>query len=1061
MAAPIQSIFNIRAGEGAKVLQFALLGTLIWTGFIIGYNTAYSLFLNQVGAEKLPYIYMLTLVVMLCYVPLNAYLTERFGLDQVFSLAFGLLVAAGGIFSYLVSVAESREWIYYLVILYPAFCYNTLYTLYWNFTDNFFDIQDSKRLYSIFSGGMALGGILGGALLTVLSDFLPVGYFFLIWSALALVTYPLYYRLRRREDRIEEEEEEEQVEENFVHQLAQTLTVIKGSRYILIFIAILFTTLILTTICEYQYNSIFEKETSDAQTLASLLGKLSISVNIFNLLINLFVFNRLVLYLGVRNVALIQPCVYLATFSYFFLDYGLYAAYFGYFAYQGYLTSIEYNNQNFLYNGIASDVKVRVRVLIESLCEPLATALAGAFLLVWSLQLTPEEKATTAPVQLSSIGLGGAALLVLLVLALRSDYLRAMVTNLRGERLDFSIADDRALRDLQPAEIQLLENRIRAGGVTAALETLPIVWLNDRLRALEILLDVWRSTAVATRADLQPLMEMVLADEDFDIISRLFEELASDEILLDYVLLEELSKRYLIQPQLAAPLLDSNQPTERAVAAMTLWNSWKLGDNILALQEIDELLQNGRAAEAALALKILGRSNQRRFSHFIVPYLNHADPNVRREALGAISRLADRGSTRLVEPVLEKVAAGDPVERTLAMDVLAQIKDVDCIVPLLKQGHLFTRAQRRKAEVLVQGIGLRSVPGLASLLSDATYPYASRSIAAHALAKISFPQFEALFTELIHAEIVRAYTFFYRSTILRPHQDVSPGIFVLAKFYQDTPALIVDFILELLAIGGRIPDFELISTSLRSQNPKERGNAIETTEQGVDRSTFKILLPLIRSRGIEEKIEFYRTHFPATDLEMEQVVAQALQNPLPLESAAAAQALWDLQGTAAAEGLRQQLQNDAAPLLKEVIVHLFGKNTDSGRLTAIEKMDYLARCDARDLIDHFDISELELLGGQAREIELPAGEAVYRRGDSADALFCIISGTVHLGVGQTKGAGQLFGEEAVYGIQVRKEDAMADALHALVISRELLAAANIHPQTTIKLIHGRLRTLTS
>src|SRR3546814_2320102 len=83
--------------------------------------------------------------------------------------------------------------------------------------------------------------------------------------------------------------------------------------------------------------------------------------NLFNLVICLFVFNRLATRLGVRNVAFIQPLTYFAVFGWFFLQGGTGAALAAFFAYHGVLTSIEYNNQNLMFNAVPSRVKRPLR----------------------------------------------------------------------------------------------------------------------------------------------------------------------------------------------------------------------------------------------------------------------------------------------------------------------------------------------------------------------------------------------------------------------------------------------------------------------------------------------------------------------------------------------------------------------------------------------------------------------------------------------------------------------------------------------------------------------------
>jgi ATP:ADP antiporter, AAA family len=91
--------------------------------------------------------------------------------------------------------------------------------------------------------------------------------------------------------------------------------------------------------------------------------------------------------------------------------------------------------------------------------------------------------------------------------------------------------------------------------------------------------------------------------------------------------------------------------------------------------------------------------------------------------------------------------------------------------------------------------------------------------------------------------------------------------------------------LELLALGGRLPDFDLLIVSLHSANPKVRGNAVEAIAAGVDHATWKRLEPLVLRRGVA-----------AGDAggDLVPLLRQTVETGHGFEAAAAAQALRDL-----------------------------------------------------------------------------------------------------------------------------------------------------------------------
>ena len=264
----LRRVLKIQKGEGGKVLLFALLGTLLQAGIALGISIADTLFLTNVGSEKLPIIYIAMPFIMLVSTPLFSFLTSRFGIDKLFRSVLILLATCGILFLFITSLYASKHssilWISYVVKFYVALWYIYLYTLYWNFIDGYFDILDAKRLFSFFSGGMAIGAMLGGVLVMLFISFLKVEQLFGVWSVLALVALPLVLLLQRKYKKIEAEEGEEK-ESGFFEQTKRVVVTLKNSRYVMTLICLTFGMLFMTNVGEFQYLGIFSnfEETSD------------------------------------------------------------------------------------------------------------------------------------------------------------------------------------------------------------------------------------------------------------------------------------------------------------------------------------------------------------------------------------------------------------------------------------------------------------------------------------------------------------------------------------------------------------------------------------------------------------------------------------------------------------------------------------------------------------------------------------------------------------------------------------------------------------------------------
>lgn len=1046
----IRRLFRIHRGEELKVFQFITLGTFLQAGIAIGMSLTDTLFLIEVGPDKLPIIYMIVPIIMTLFTPVYSYFLNRFGVQRSFGYILFILLG-GGIFFYLLvsstALLPNRtlvSLVFYMAKLYSFLWMIALYTLYWSFVEIYFDILDAKRLYPLFSGGLALGAVVGGSMVSVFTTFLNAEFLFLVWSVLAAATYPLLLLLKRRWRPLELFEAAE--ESSLMEQTGDVLKAMKSSRYVLLLNLTMFGTIFLTTVCEFQYMEVFS-EMGNTEQLAALFGKLFAAANVFNLVINFIVFTRLITYLGVRNLVLVQPLIYLAAFIFYYFDYGFNAALFGFLAYQGAQLSIDSNNWNFIYNAAPSESKTQVRTFVENLGDPLATAAAGVFLAVWAPALDPRQIAQIAIL----VGVGH----IIVSLLLRNDYLMAMITNLRHDWLDFSQTDEEIIRQLSVSDLDILEEYALHSQLEVAKTAVRFLWILDNYRGLRALLALFDQCSENDRQKLTELFEMMLRDEDNMIVREILLWLETQDVTLSPSLTETLGSHGMIQAKTMMPLLRSHDPVEMGAAAISLLNSWDIQDGFEAIWVVNQLAEGGDDYKK-IAIRVLGRSKQERYAHYLVQFLDHPDRSLRLETLRSLNELVSPDSTRLIPAILTAIEKGNHEERILGLDVLLKIKDSGCVAPLIKISETFTPFQRRRTEQIILSIGLQTVPMIVSIFRDSKLTTKARSIAARALSKLAFPQFENYFGEIIARALPWAYIFLaYHLTLKR--ETESAGIGVLAKLYHSVYTQIIEFVLEILAIGGRLPDFEMISSSLRSTNPKIRANTIETIEQGVSRDIFVLLLPLVDSRSPEDKIEFYKRKFSRTLISAPEIIKRALDSKFAIECAAGAQALWESSREDALDILHDKMREVDMPLVQETIISLLSKRSFIADLNIVEKLYYLSHS---RFFDDFGISEMKVIAESAVEVHFQQETAIYRQGDADPYLYYVIIGDVMLRSERgemRRSAGDVFGECCLFGYHRREQTAITSYANVLTIAKEdIFNFAEAYPKIATELLKNRV-----
>lgn len=763
-------------------------------GMGVGFSAGDAAFLSNVGADSLPIIFLLTPLVMLLYTVVFSYFLVRSSIGHMVDFTLGALIAGGATLWALLDAGLDPEWqtiLYYILKLYLAVWYIALYTLFWNFTDTYFDIQDAKRLFPLFAAFCALGTATGALLVSLFAASIPMHYFLLVWAGIAFTTAPLARLLRRRWGQIAENDMTIKEDAgSTVSQLAEVGRAFRNSRYAIVLTMTLFVTLLMTNLAEFQYSKVLQDGRSEAE-LASLLGALYAASNFFNLVVCLFVFNRLVARFGVRNVAFIQPLTYFAVFGFFFLQGGTGAALAAFFAYHGVLTSIQYNNENLLFNAVPSHVKRPLRTVMEGMCEPVASLIAGGFLLYAANYLDMRE--------LSGIGVIIGMVLIGVVVALRQLYPAAMAANMRFGWLNFG---DRSVKSPQ------------------------------------------------FDSDAHDLLEATAKLDD------------------------------MAGANIARHLLQAAEP------------------EVPSIVPADDL--------ESLVLQL------------------DADPDARETALNALIASATSEDFYLIPKLAARLLDLNQEQRCKVIDLFGRIGDVEAIPEILTAAGGLSPRDRRAVATILAEMGETAIPRLLFAMGDGTQTYRMRSIAARALAELSFAQFTSHLDGLVQTELRDTRRLLTSADQLERSNGQSASLALLARAQRERVAASIDFALELLSLGGLLPNADLLIVSLHSANAKVRGNAIETIESGVDNSTFRQLEPLLRAHGPAADGE-------SGDSDINDLLDKALRSGRSIEAAAAADILHELLDGATFSNHVQLVVGHAMPsVLRNHLLALYGLE-QSGR----------------------------------------------------------------------------------------------------------------------------------
>ena len=318
-------LFNIYPGEEKSALLFAGLGFLWAFGVTAGQKFADALFLLHVGAHSLPTAYAIIACILMV---LTAFFLKAFNsisIEKIFisALLVGIVFYSVAYFCLAEHIGMESKILWYALKIYGTAFFAIIVTCFWTFIDQYFHLQDAKRLYSLFTSSVFLGLATTGLIMRsglIEFQYMVLGIIVLFFLAslrirqISQVLKPVY-----------DESSLEGYSESGVQTFRALLDAVINSPFTLLLMSVNFLTYVLLVITEYSYMSAFDSYfdpgsliilgEEEKAPLTQFLGQLLASVSIFNLFFGLFIYSRLIRQFGITALVLYTPVILVLNFS--------------------------------------------------------------------------------------------------------------------------------------------------------------------------------------------------------------------------------------------------------------------------------------------------------------------------------------------------------------------------------------------------------------------------------------------------------------------------------------------------------------------------------------------------------------------------------------------------------------------------------------------------------------------------------------------------------------------------------------------------------------------------
>ncbi len=378
----IKKVFDIRDGElKISIMMLSYIFLVIATLLIIK-PTVNSLFVSELGADSLPFGYLLIALSALVSSYFYTRATAYFSLLRIirFTLGFSALaLIALGLFLHL---GIMRGWILYLFYVGVAIYAVLATSQFWVLANLVFNVREAKRLFGFIGAGAITGGIFGGYLATLLAPVIGNENLIFIAALFVLICFPiLSYIWKNRVGKLNAFKQKKRLPDKSDY----PFRLIKNSKHLSYLAGIIAVGVITARLVDYQFSDIAVQKIPDSDELTSFFAFWLSTFNVLSLLIQLFLTRKIVGIWGVGFSLFLLPLGIFIGAILFFLFPELWVMVFLKGIDGSLKQSINKSAAELLVLPLPFQLKNKTKSFIDVVVDSLATGAAG-FLLIFFIK---------------------------------------------------------------------------------------------------------------------------------------------------------------------------------------------------------------------------------------------------------------------------------------------------------------------------------------------------------------------------------------------------------------------------------------------------------------------------------------------------------------------------------------------------------------------------------------------------------------------------------------------------------------------------------------------------
>lgn len=372
-------LFDLHENELQKTLLLQLNIFLLITTLLIVKPSINSLFLSELTSEALPIGYILTAMFAIIGSYFYDKSLEKYALNKIIDRTLIGCVLSLILFAILLNSGLELGYFMYVLYIWVAI-YGLLTTSqFWILTNLVYNIREAKRVFGFIGSGAIAGGIFGGYLTSLLTQFMDSENLFFIGAGLLFFCIPITRFIWKSEVQIESEIKHANRPSPFKGE--HPIKLIKKSHLLSLIAVVIGLGVIVAKLVDYQYSHYASELINDPHDLTAFFGFWFSTLSVISLLIQLFITKRIVGRFGVGNSMFILPTAILIASILLIIFPELWVVIIIKIADGSLKQSVNKASTELLSIPIPIDLKKKTKTFIDVVIDSIATGLAGFILI--------------------------------------------------------------------------------------------------------------------------------------------------------------------------------------------------------------------------------------------------------------------------------------------------------------------------------------------------------------------------------------------------------------------------------------------------------------------------------------------------------------------------------------------------------------------------------------------------------------------------------------------------------------------------------------------------------